>query len=315
MSTVSPYSDDRVFAIVVTYFPDTAVLDALLGSLRCQTTGVIIVDNTPNDDRRVEDYLNLAGKGESIKLVRLGSNLGIARALNVGIDLAVGEGATHVLLSDQDSLPAAGMVSGLLSALGELSRVKGKIGAVGPTFVDRHTGITFPFQAKVEGKFFYGHIAASEAIPFVEALTLITSGTLIPVQVFQHVGEMREDFFIDHVDIEWSHRARAAGYSLHGVHGATMYHSLGDRALRVWYFGWRSESAYGPVRVYYRIRNFVILCRIDWIDRRWKVRNAWYWLGFLYSQVVFGNQRIAALRMAWRGLWDGLHQRTGPLVD
>ncbi|EQD74077.1 hypothetical protein B1B_02878, partial [mine drainage metagenome] len=46
---------------------------------------------------------------------------------------------------------------------------------------------------------------------------------------------MREDFFIDNVDIEWSHRARAAGFSLFGVGAAVMFHSMGDQALRVWY--------------------------------------------------------------------------------
>jgi rhamnosyltransferase len=123
---------------------------------------------------------------------------------------------------------------------------------------------------------------------------------------------MREDFFIDHVDIEWSHRARAAGFSLFGVGAAVMFHSMGEHALRVWYFGWRQESAYSPVRVYYRIRNFVALCRLPSIRWRWKLRNGWYIVGVVYTQTVFGQQRLAALRMAARGLWDGLRGRMGP---
>jgi len=66
------------------------------------------------------------------------------------------------------------------------------------------------------------------------------------------------------------------------------------------------------VRVYYRIRNFVALCRLPFIPWRWKLRNGWYWLGFVYTQTVFGRQRLAALRMAARGLWDGLRGRMGP---
>jgi rhamnosyltransferase len=38
--------------------------------------------------------------------------------------------------------------------------------------------------------------------------------------VLREVGPMREDFFIDHVDIEWSHRMRAAGHALFGVGAA-----------------------------------------------------------------------------------------------
>jgi rhamnosyltransferase len=91
-----------------------------------------------------------------------------------------------------------------------------------------------------------------------------------------------------------------------------MFHSMGDHALRVWYFGWRWESAYSPVRVYYRIRNFVALCRLPTIRWRWKVRNGWYIVGVVYTQTVFGQLRIATLRMATRGLWDGLCGRMGP---
>ena len=126
-------------------------------------------------------------------------------------------------------------------------------------------------------------------------------------------GPMREDLFIDHVDIEWCHRARSRGWKLFGTSNASMLHSMGgEEPLRVWYFGWRQESAYSPLRMYYRIRNFVVLCGLDYIDVRWKIRNAWYWLGFVYSHVVFGHTKFASLRMAWMGLVDGLRGRLGP---
>ena len=308
---MQPSASNRVFAIVVAYLPDADVLRALLDALLTQTAGVFMVDNTPADDRRVE-ALCAALPQQALRLIRLGDNLGIARALNVGIDAALAAGATHLLLSDQDSLPAPDMVAALLTAMDDLQRAGQRVGAVGPSYTDRHTGITFPFQAEVPNKFFYGHRRPDATCPTVEALTLITSGTLIPTPVLREVGPMREDFFIDHVDIEWGHRARAAGYALFGVGPAVMFHRMGDQALRVWYFGWRQESAYSQVRVYYRIRKFVALCRLPFIPWRWKLRNAWYWLGFVYTQTVFGQQRLAALRMAVRGLRDGLRGRMGP---
>lgn len=308
---MSEVSTPSVFAVVVTYLPDTGVLRDLLDALLLQTSAVIIVDNTPAPDHRVET-LCAAVAHPALQLIRLGDNFGIARALNVGIDAALAAGASHVLLSDQDSLHAPDMVAALLSAMADLQRSGQRVGAVGPSYTDQHTGITFPFQAWVPGRLFYGHARPDAAHPTVEAITLITSGTLIPAAVLHETGPMRDDFFIDHVDIEWSHRARAAGYALFGVGKAVMFHRMGEQALRVWYFGWRQESAYSPVRVYYRIRNFVALCRLRFIPWRWKLRNGWYWLGFVYSQAVFGHHRLAALRMASRGLWDGLRGRMGP---
>lgn len=308
---MQPSASSKVFAVVVAYLPDTDVLRALLDTLLAQTAGVVVVDNTPVDDRRVETLCTTLAQ-DTLRLMRLGQNLGIACALNVGIDAAMAAGATHVLLSDQDSLPAPDMVAELLRAHDELTRAGRCVGAVGPTYTDRHTGITFPFQADVPGKLFYGHHRPDAAHPTVEALTLITSGTLIAAPVLRELGPMREDFFIDHVDIEWSHRARAAGYALFGVGAAVMFHSMGDHALRVWYFGWRQESAYSPLRVYYRIRNFVALCRLPNIRWRWKLRNGWYIIGVVYTQTVFGQQRFATLRMVARGLWDGFCGRLGP---
>jgi rhamnosyltransferase len=274
---MQPSASNRVYAVVVAYLPDVGVLRALLDTLLAQTAGVFVVDNTPAADQRV-DALCAALPQPALHLIRLGENLGIARALNIGIDAALAAGATHVLLSDQDSLPAPDMVAALLAAMDDLQCAGQRVGAVGPTYTDRHTGITFPFQAHIPGKFFYGHRRPDAAHPTVEALTLITSGTLVPAAVLRDVGPMREDFFIDHVDIEWSHRVRAAGYALFGVAAAVMFHSMGDAMLCVWRFGWRQESAYSPVRVYYRIRNFVALCRLPFISWRWKSRNAAYWI-------------------------------------
>ena len=122
---------------------------------------------------------------------------------------------------------------------------------------------------------------------------------------------MREDFFIDQVDIEWCHRARSKGYKLFGIGNALMYQRMGNSSLRVWYFGWRNESAYTPLRIYYRLRNFVALCHLDYIDLAWKIRSSWYPLGVFYSHVVFGKNRKSVLKMAIKGIWHGLIHKMG----
>lgn len=299
-----------VDAIIVAYFPDETGLAELLTALAKQVARIHVIDNTPSLDARVPavlDGLNLS----NVALHRLGDNYGIAKALNVGIGLAQTSGATHVLLSDQDSLPAVDMVQGLLRTEQTLTARGVRVGAVAPTFTDRNTGITFPFQAKVEGRLFYGHVRPNPSRPVIEALTLITSGMLVPVEAFDEVGDMREDLFIDHVDIEWSHRARARGWRLFGTSDATMFHRMGDDYLRVWYFGWRRESAYSPLRMYYRIRNFIAICKLRYIDTRWKLRNGWYWLGFVYSHLVFGKNRAQHCLMIGRGVRDGILGRMG----
>ena len=158
---------------------------------------------------------------------------------------------------------------------------------------------------------FYSQQRASDKEPIIEALTLITSGCLIPMHVLCDVGGMREDFFIDHVDIEWCHRARAKGYRIFGAFHAQMFQRMGDDRLKVWYFRWRYESAYSALRMYYRLRNFTILWKLNYVGWRWKVRASWYWLGFCYAQVVFGRDRANTLKMSILGVWDGLRGKMG----
>lgn len=303
-----------IAAIIVSFNPEAGKFVPLIQRLSDQLDRVIVVDNSPkHNDAAMEQVLQANIPLDRLSLCRIGNNLGIAAALNIGIRIALDEGADFVLLSDQDSLPAEDMVANLRIAYDRLSTAGVAVGAVGPTFTDEYTGYTYPFQARIPGRFFYGHQAPTTAQSDVEALTLITSGTLVPANVLRDVGGMREDFFIDHVDIEWSHRARSKGYRLYGTGQAKMLQSMGEENLRVWYFGWRLESTYTPLRIYYRIRNYVALTKLDYIGWRWKVRGAWYCTGIVYAHLFFGPKgaRLECLRMAVRGLLDGVRSHMG----
>jgi len=310
----SPFSDcfKIVISVIVTFNPHRAHLTALLSSLGTQSFKVVIVDNTESIEDSITPNVVESGVGiDKFHIIRLGENLGIAKALNVGIQWAIDQGASLVLLSDQDSLPEHDMVENLIRAYSELSASGLRVGAVGPTFTDLNRALTLPFQVQLPGHLFYGHRTPSADEPHVEALGLITSGTLIPISTIRDVGLMREEYFIDKVDTEWCHRARAKGYRLFGTGWACMHQRLGEGGLRVWYFGWRDESVYSPLRIYYQLRNYVAICRLDYVDWRWKLRIGWYTLGVFYSQSFFGKTRGKAFKMGFLGLWHGIIKKMG----
>lgn len=309
---LTSFQKDIVQAVVVTYFPEISVLSALLLELSNQVAFVYVIDNTPAFDARVAEGLAKLNLG-NVLLQRLGDNFGIAKALNVGIEKARVSGATHVLLCDQDSLPATDMVENLLDAYSKLVSRGEKVCAVGPAYVDRNTRIGFPFQAEVAGKLFYSLVKPDVQRPVVEVMTLITSGSLIGVEVFADVGLMREDFFIDHVDTEWCLRARSRGFQIFGSCRAQLMHCLGDEAIRVWFFGWREHNGYSPTRLYYRFRNFLLLCRLPYVPLLWAFRSSRYWLFSLYAHCFFAQNRGLNARAIARGLWDGILGRNGPL--
>jgi rhamnosyltransferase len=303
-----------VTAVIVSYRPDPASLAALLTALDGQVAHIFLVDNSDASNLDAESAVAAATPAHSeVSLCRLGHNLGLGAALNRGIADAIAAGSSHVLLSDQDSLPAPDMVSQLLGSLEELEAAGARVGAVAPVPIDCFTGEAWPFKVQRPEKVFYSDARPSAAQPFVEALTLITSGSLIPTPVLEAVGPMREDFFIDHIDIEWCHRARASGFRLFGSGRACMQQRMGERSLRIWCLGWHRESAYSPERVYYRVRNYLALCRLDYIDWRWKLRSALFTLKTVYANLFFNPEvRFSAcLKQTLRGIWHGLRGRFG----
>lgn len=301
---------ERVFAVVVTYLPQAQPLTTLLALLAPQVIRVLVVDNSPQDDLGAERVCRDSGR-DNVEIIRLGRNFGIAKALNVGIEAARSADATHVLLSDQDSEPAPDMVQGLLRAEADLRRHAGPIGAIGSSFTNVNSGKLFPFHVIVKGRPFYGRRSASAGEPHIEVITLITSGTLVPMATFDEVGLMREDFFIDCVDTEWCYRARAHGFLLYGTAWATMLHRMGDATLRFWFFGWIKGNVHSPLRIYYQIRNLVRLQFGSYRGIRWRIRIVWSFTAIFYCHVFYGSARRASLKMALRGLLDGLRGRMG----
>lgn len=289
-------------AVVVTYHPDPSVLADLLAALAPQVAATVVVDN--GSDEAVLASL-VAATGAVLLPQR--QNLGLAKAHNLGIAWAREHGFGHVLLSDQDSIPDAGMVDVLLAALGRL-RHEGSPAAVGPVFHDLREDreapfvrVGFPVNRKLRCEY-PGQIVACDF--------LISSGALIPLDVIDAVGAMNEGLFIDNIDLEWSFRARAHGYTLHGVCAAAMHHRLGD-ARRSLPLGLGQVVVHGPARLYYMMRNRLRLYRMPHTPRVWVIQDVPRVLAKLVLFGVLIGPRLRNLHFMLRGIWDGLRNREG----
>lgn len=311
-----PTGASGVVAVVVTYHPETEATNALLRALAPQVGDVVVVDNG-SPDATIE-ILGAIASDIGATLLPLGSNLGIAAAQNAGITWARGRDARFVLLSDQDSLPASDMVDRLLAgfAQGSAEAAEGArppLAAVGPITMDgRNEGAALLFSAQRWGPRRAQIPLADGAL--VEAAFLIASGCLIDRNTLDTVGGMNEEWFIDHIDLEWGLRARRAGYGLYGVVGAGLSHALGDRTQNI--PGRRRDvHIHSPVRNYYMARNTVLLIRSGLMSPWWR----WGYAGWITKYAVFYvlavPLRAVRARLLVRGLWHGLRGRTGPIPE
>jgi len=289
----------NVVGVVVTYQPSLEVLEQLLDALVPQVTSVVIVDNGSHSDLAAWSRGRHAG---SIEVLLLDENKGIAAAQNVGIQWARNHGAEFVLLMDQDSIPAPDMVDKLMASIAKQPLPA----AAGPRYLDERQNNPPPFL-RVQG-LRLERCACSSENSVVPVDYLIASGCLIPMSVLDLVGGMRDDLFIDYVDIEWGLRANYHGFQSYGVCSAHMLHSLGDHPIK--FFG-KNIPVHSPLRHYYHFRNAVILYKTPWVPLNWKAVDGWRLCLKYVFYSLFTKPRRAHWRMMTVGVWHGLVGRSG----
>lgn len=299
----------KVCAIVVSFFPDVAALRRLFTATLPQVDALVIVDNGTSD--AAFDGFCTHVESDKIVILKQPRNIGLAAAFNCGIAWARKNGFSHVLLLDQDSEPAQGMVGALIQAFA-VSSTGRKIAAVGPRFHDAREDRYAPFVRigfPVSRKMF-----SSGKDGMIDCDFLISSGSLIPLAALDDIGAMDEGLFIDNVDLEWSFRALAKGYALIGVCTTTMHHRLGHSRRRL-PFGLGHIVVHDPIRLYYIMRNRLLLYRLQHTPAIWIAQDVpRVAVKFLLFSVLV-RPRLRNVRFMLAGLRDGLLGRSGPFVE
>ena len=241
-----------------------------------------------------------------LDVILLGNNLGVAAAQNAGIHHAMECGCSYVIFFDQDSEPADDMVTKLLIAAEGHQAAGRRLAAIGPRYIDERQNNPPPF-IRVEGiRLERCTCPAQDSI--VQVDYLISSGCLIPVSVLKTVGGMRDDLFIDYVDIEWGLRARHHGFQSYGCCAAFMRHSLGDHPIA---FFKKSIPCHSALRHYYHFRNAILLYKEPWVPINWKFVDGWRLCLKYFFYSIYAKPRLSHLRMMTLGVWHGLIGKVG----
>jgi rhamnosyltransferase len=301
--TLSQPCDD-VFAVIVTFNPDLDVLDALVQRLLPQVGAALIVDN--GSTVNVAAWHAQRGYAR-VELRLVGENLGIAAAQNIGMGEARSRGVQYVLLSDQDSQPAPDMVFQLRKTIRQLTAEGVKVAAVGPRYLlDERRDEPPPF-VRVRG-LRVPRAVCRDSDSVVQVDYVIASGCLIPIEAVNAVGQMKEEMFIDYVDIEWGLRARRCGYRSYGVCAAAMTHSIGDSPITL--LGKR-YLVHSPLRHYYHFRNAAWLYKQKYVPLQWKLADGLRLATRYLFYTFFARPRLSHCRMMTIGLFDGVRSRLG----
>jgi rhamnosyltransferase len=287
-----------VCAIVVTYHPDAA-FQIRLNSVSAQVGTIVIVDNGSADGER--DMLSEAASDPKIDLVFNLDNLGVARALNIGIQRAVTLGYSWVLLLDQDSRVDPGMVRTLLGIQASFPD-REQLAVVGSNYADVTKRTPGAIDDEALGDDW-------EEVEFV-----ITSGSLLPLAAYFAIGPFREEFFIDYVDEDYCLRAKARGYRVIRSRKHLMSHAIGSPTLHKMFWVKKWTTNHSPDRRYYIARNNTVLLREygNFRAGMWALKSLSRCLRQCRRIVLHEPMKTRKIVAVMHGWWDGIRGNMGP---
>lgn len=227
----------RLAGTVILYHPTAEMIQNILSWLP-EIDILYVFDNTETSSSKITSPLQ-----DNPKIIynSAGVNRGIAARLNQAAKLAISHKFSWLLTMDQDSFFDDG----------ELSNYK--------TCIDLYNG--FEKVAMFGVEFENAKPQKPGKCSSLAVQHLITSGSILNLQLFATVGDFDENYFIDCVDTEYCFRSISIGFSIVKFESIYLNHSLGEIKL------YRSlltlkltpRTFHSPLRIYYMVRNFLLL--------------------------------------------------------
>ena len=279
-------------AVIILYHPAPEVLKTIQ-SLSQQVDKVVVVVNAASD----EILLSIQAIN-NVVVIKNSSNVGLATALNSGIEFSFGElQSEFVVLFDQDSQPPVGFVNELVSEFVGTKNLN--LACIGPKLVDVKGGNAEYGKNNVQFD-----IQSPRSIP--------TSGTLIAREAFIKVGPMMDALFIDGIDHEWCFRAYSRGFVVKVSDKVEMQHNMGDVGVN--FFGQYKPIHRSPFRHYFIVRNAIYLSSLSYIPLKWRIVELIKTVRRICVYSVVSVNRLQSIKLIAKAIHDGIFKKLGPLT-
>ena len=279
----------KIAAVVILYRPDESVIANVM-SYSPFVDVVYAIDNSEAPDQRIVVLLK---KIENCVYFSDHENKGIGARINQAAGMAFQENCTWLLTMDQDSSFDNTVFENYLTCcLGY--RDVNKVALFGAQHENEreNPGVCHP----------------------VGVNQLITSGSLVNLNIFQQTGGYNESLFIDQVDFEYCYRSIKKGFLVVQFDNIYLKHQLGKPALHrsLKTLAVTTRSLHSPVRIYYMLRNFLYIRSIYKREFKHEIDvSKKDILNRLKNNLLYNRKRLAVLWYSILAITHYMVKRTG----
>ena len=295
-------SEPRVYIIIINLegFHDTQRCLLSLRLLAYANKEIIVIDNGSKGD----DVLRLRGLFPEAKILSTEVNGGFAAGNNIGMEIALREGADYIFLLNNDTE----ILPDTLKILVEQAEKDSSIGIIGPAIYDladpQRLSITSGRVNLMNGvssseeleKMHKGKDVEGIDIQFVAGCAL-----LIKRSVIEQIGMLDETFFLYYEDVDWCLRASNGGFRTVYLSRAKVLHKRSSSV--------KTGSAF---QIYHLIRSKMIFLRK--YSPSFTLSLILHLVGQMRPVVAyFVTGRFAHLKAVVQGTADGLRSELSSL--
>lgn len=191
---------------------------------------LFIIDNSEKFEA-IPGFLKVA----NIVIIQDGQNKGIGTRLNDAAVLAKESGYKWMLTMDQDSYFQPLYIENYIKCLNKQ--------------IDCHSVAMFGVEYENELK--------ESDCSVMENHHVITSGSVVNLELWEKIGGFDEALFIDEVDTEYCYRARLHGFKIISFKNIFLNHQIGAASIRRSFKNLKKtdRALHSPLRLYYMVRN------------------------------------------------------------
>lgn len=206
---------NKIGIILVNYngYEDTIACINSINKSSYKDYFIVVIDN--NSKESFGDYKEFP----NVIYKRLNENVGFGIANNIGAELAIREGASHILCLNNDTEIKTNTLAKLLE-----KSDKKTITTAAIYYYSNKNELWYGGGeiSKFKGKFVHKQYKSDKEISFISGCCM-----LIPVNCIKDIGLFEKEYFMYYEDADFSIKALNNGYRLYYVYDAVVFHKVG----------------------------------------------------------------------------------------